>query len=60
MARWRIWFECLGKAFCAGGVRALMGLVPLGEVLYEIASHALGQLRERSPQIQEHIVGVVG
>src|SRR5207302_451748 len=52
MARWRVWFECLGKAICAGGLRALMGVVPLGEGLYDIASNALEQLRHRAQEDQ--------
>jgi hypothetical protein len=52
MARWRVWFECVGKAVCAQGLKALVGLVPLGEALFDIAANALGWLREQRQEEQ--------
>src|SRR5262245_58868130 len=43
----RVFFSCLGQALCAKGAKALAGLVPFGEVVYEVAAETLRRLRER-------------
>src|SRR5262245_27250228 len=53
MPRLRVWFECLGEAVRHHGLRALAGLVPFGDALYEIAAEALKRLRERQNE-EEH------
>jgi serine/threonine protein kinase len=52
MARWRVWFECLGRAIGAGGLRAVMGAIPLGEAVYDIASNMVEQLRRHGQEDQ--------
>ena len=38
MARWKIWLRCLGEAVWRQVPRAIIGLVPLGERIYEAAA----------------------
>jgi molecular chaperone DnaK len=45
MARFGVLFRCLAEAICARGLRALVGLVPFGDVLFEVASDTLERLR---------------
>ena len=52
MAQWRVWFQCIAQAVCAGGLRALAGLVPLGEALYDIAGIAIERLRRERKEEQ--------
>ena len=45
--RWLpVLFRCLGAAVCARGVRALVGAVPFGEVLYDVAADSLERFRQ--------------
>ena len=46
MASWKDLFRCLGEAVCNHGLRALAGLVPFGQVVYEIAGDAFERLRQ--------------
>jgi eukaryotic-like serine/threonine-protein kinase len=52
MRRWRVWFQCIAKAVCAQGLRALAGVVPLGDVLFDVAGSALERLREQRQEDQ--------
>jgi hypothetical protein len=38
--------RCLGEAVVAQGMRGLMGLVPFGEQIYDVAADAIGRYRE--------------
>ena len=40
MALLRLVFRSIGEAVCAQGLRALVGAVPFGEVLYDVAYDA--------------------
>jgi len=60
MARWKLWLKCLGKAVCNKGLRALVGIVPLGEAVYDIAENAYQEFREESLEegMREALEGV--
>lgn len=45
MARIKLLFRCLGEAVCAQGLRGVAGLVPFGEVVYDVAREALERFR---------------
>src|SRR3954447_6212907 len=47
MPRFKVLFRCIAEAVCANGVRALAGLVPFGDVVYDVASDACERLREQ-------------
>src|SRR5205085_1549136 len=47
MPRLHVLFRCLGEALCARGLRALAGLVPFGDGLYDVAADAFERLRHR-------------
>jgi parallel beta-helix repeat protein len=55
MSRLRVWFRCIGQAVCLNGPRALAGLMPFGEALYDIAADALRRLREAQDDDQLHL-----
>ncbi len=40
MARVKLLFRCVGEAVCAQGLRAVAGLVPFGDVAYDVAREA--------------------
>jgi serine/threonine protein kinase len=46
MARFHLLIRCIGEAVVAQGIKGLMGLVPFGDRLYEIASDAHGRYRQ--------------
>jgi serine/threonine protein kinase len=46
--RWLpVLLRCIGAAICARGMRALAGVVPLGEVLYDVAAESLDRFRDQ-------------
>jgi serine/threonine protein kinase len=46
--RWLpVLMRCVGAAVCAKGMRALAGVVPLGEVLYDVAADSWERFREQ-------------
>ncbi len=45
MSRLKLLFRCLGEAVCAQGLRGVAGLVPFGEVAYDVAHEALERFR---------------
>jgi serine/threonine protein kinase len=47
MFRLVAFLHCLGKALCKKGLRALAGVVPLGDSLYDIAEATLEDLRRQ-------------
>src|SRR5947209_20115801 len=60
MARWKVLFKCIGQAVCANGVKALVGLVPFGGAVYDIADDACRRLREEKQEEQlRDLVGQV-
>jgi serine/threonine protein kinase len=46
MLRLQILFQCLGEALCTQGARSLNGIVPFGEVIYQVAMETVQRLRE--------------
>src|SRR4051794_17989524 len=46
MPRFKVLLRCVAEAVCANGVRALAGLVPFGDVVYDVARDACERLRE--------------
>jgi hypothetical protein len=48
MPRLRILLRCVGQAVCARGLKALVGVLPFGEVLYDVAADALDRLRREA------------
>jgi hypothetical protein len=46
MARVKVLFRCIGEAVCAQGLRGLAGIVPFGEVVYDVAREALERFRQ--------------
>jgi serine/threonine protein kinase len=44
--------RCLGKAVVKHGLRALANLIPLGDVIYDVASDALSEYRDESRDAQ--------
>ncbi len=46
MARWMVWLKCVGKALCNKGGKALVGLLPFGDSLYEITAEVIENLRQ--------------
>jgi len=45
MARLKVLFRCIGEAVCAQGLRGLAGVVPFGEVVYDVAREVLERFR---------------
>src|SRR5262245_46991569 len=45
MGRLRAFFQCLGAAVCNKGLRGLIGAVPFGEAVFDIAADAWERLR---------------
>jgi serine/threonine protein kinase len=43
----KVLFRSIGEAICAKGLRGLAGVVPFGEVLYDVAANALDRLRQQ-------------
>ena len=50
MARFAVLFRCIGSALCAKGLKALVGLVPFGESLYDIAEETWRKYRDQPHQ----------
>lgn len=46
MLRLKILYQCLGQALCTQGARSLNGLVPFGDVIYQVAMETVQRLRE--------------
>jgi eukaryotic-like serine/threonine-protein kinase len=46
MLRLKILFQCLGQALCTQGARSLNGIVPFGEVIYQVAMDTVQRLRD--------------
>jgi serine/threonine protein kinase len=46
MARMKVLFRCIGEAVCAHGLRGLAGVVPFGEVVYDVAREVLERFRQ--------------
>src|SRR5947207_997655 len=46
MAAFADLFRCIGSAVCTKGIKALVGLVPFGESLFEIAEETWKQFRQ--------------
>jgi hypothetical protein len=46
MLRLKILFQCLGQALCTQGARSLNGIVPFGDVIYQVAMDTVQRLRE--------------
>ncbi len=46
MARWGKMFHCVAAAVCGRGLKGLLGLIPYGEVLYDIGEDALRRWRQ--------------
>jgi eukaryotic-like serine/threonine-protein kinase len=44
-ARLKVFLRCIGEAVCAQGLRGLAGVVPFGEVVYDVAREALERFR---------------
>ena len=56
--RWLpVLFRCLGAAVCARGVRALVGAVPFGEVLYDVAADSLERFRQECLLAEQRLSG---
>jgi len=45
MAQFAVLFRCIGSALCSKGIKALVGLVPFAESLFEIAEETWKQYR---------------
>jgi hypothetical protein len=41
-----MFLRCLGEALMAQGMRGLLGIVPFGEQVYEVAANAIDRYRE--------------
>jgi serine/threonine protein kinase len=52
MARLKVLFRCIGEAVCAQGLRGLAGVVPFGDVVYDVAREVLERFRRY--QEEEH------
>jgi hypothetical protein len=52
MARWGKMFRCVAQAVCGRGLKGLLGIIPFGEVLYEIAEDALSNWRHSETEEQ--------
>src|SRR5271154_6863343 len=52
MARWMVWLKCVGKALCNKGGKALAGLLPFGDSLYEITEEIIENLRHEREEAE--------
>src|SRR5262249_51950859 len=55
MAWYKGLFRCIGAAVCAKGLKALAGVVPFGEVLFDVAEHAVQRLRQQQDRAQDRL-----
>ena len=57
MLRFESLLKCLGQALATQGARSLNGIVPFGEVIYQVAMDTVQQLREirRDPEVRESL-----
>jgi hypothetical protein len=46
MASWLKVLGCIGRAVVAKAPKALLGMIPFGELLWDVAEDALGRMRE--------------
>jgi hypothetical protein len=46
MLRLKILLQCLGQSLCTQGARSLNGIVPFGEVIYQVAMETVQRLRD--------------
>jgi serine/threonine protein kinase len=53
MAWVKLLFRSVGEALCANGLRALAGVVPFGEVVYEVAAKTAERFREYRLEARE-------
>jgi serine/threonine protein kinase len=51
----KILFRSIGEAICAKGLRGLAGVVPFGEVLYDVAANALDRLRQQQRADEDRV-----
>jgi hypothetical protein len=49
MARWKVWLRCLGEAVWGQVPKAIVGLLPLGERIFEAAEDFRQRLRQAQP-----------
>src|SRR4051812_6465276 len=52
MARLRVLFRCIGEAVLLKGPRALLGMIPFGEGLYDIAEEAWSRVRRAADEAE--------
>src|SRR5262249_15193235 len=57
MPKLRLLLRCIGEAVCVKGPKALLSLVPFGEVVYEVAEEAYRRLKQSGSQA-EHLAAV--
>jgi serine/threonine protein kinase len=53
MAWWKVLLRCVGEAVCNQGLRALVGAVPFGEVICNVAGDALERWRRHQHRIED-------
>jgi len=61
MAGFRVLLRCVGAAVAAQGLRGLVGLIPFGDRLYDIASDAFERFRTqaRESEMQAQVQAAV-
>jgi hypothetical protein len=53
MAKLGVLFRCIGEAVCVKGPRALLSLVPFGDVLYDIAEETYERLKRAASEEEQ-------
>jgi hypothetical protein len=53
MARWRVWLKCIAQAVVNKGLKGLVGLVPFGESLYDVAADAVERINKEQQREEE-------
>jgi cyclophilin family peptidyl-prolyl cis-trans isomerase/tRNA A-37 threonylcarbamoyl transferase component Bud32 len=59
MARWKVWLRCLGEAVWQQTPKALIGLLPFGERLYDLATDFRNRLEKAEQAPAERAAAVV-
>src|ERR1700722_10592587 len=54
MLRLKILFQCLGNALSTQGARSLNGIVPFGDVIYQVAMETVQRLRDIGQALEAH------
>jgi eukaryotic-like serine/threonine-protein kinase len=54
MLRLKILLQCLGQSLCSQGGRSLNGIVPFGEVIYQVAMDTVQRLRDIRRDTEVH------